>query len=119
MIDRRYESMPEHGHERHRLTPAPEWTPDLRRHHVETSIRLSAARLESPFNPDRMARIIEEADLVPQLGGMYFTLIRSDKGEEYARKAIIWALEEAERHGANIGDEVMELAGKKLLKQIA
>lgn len=113
MIDRRYGRMPEHGHERQRVTPGPKWTPDAKRHKVETSIRLSAARLEQPFNPDKMAGILEAADLVPQLGGMYFTLTRSDKGEEYARNAIVWALDDAERHGVRIGDEVMELAGKK------
>lgn len=108
-----YRAKPEHGVERHRIGERPVWTPDLRRQHTEASIRLLAERLERPFNPDGMARIIEEADLVPQLGGMYNTLLGPD-GESYARKAIVWALEGARRKGVQLESETEDLAGKFL-----
>lgn len=105
----KYFSEPEHGLERHRLTKSGAWTPELRRLHAETSIRLSAARLEEPFDPDHMAGILNSADLVPQLGGMYFTLV-GPNGESYARKAILWAIQDARRENVQLGEEVMKIA---------
>lgn len=100
---------PEHGFERHRSIRSQEWTVDLRRLHAETSIRLSAARLEEPFDPDHMAGILNSAGLVTQLGGMYFTLV-GPNGGAYARKAILWAIQDARRENVQLGEEVMAIA---------
>lgn len=108
-----YGSAPEHGLERHRKVGFPQWTPELKRLHTEATIRLIAARLEEPHNPDAMARIIEDAELIPQLGGMYFTLV-GPNGKAYARKAIVWAFNIAQSQGVKLGDEVMEIAKRHL-----
>lgn len=104
-----YRSEPEHGIERHRLPESGAWTPKLRRLHAETRIRLSAARLEEPLDPNRMVGILNSAGLVTQLGGMYFTLT-GPNGEAYARKAILWAVQDAERNKVNLSKEVVEIA---------
>lgn len=93
------------------------WTSEIRKKQVETTVRLLAARLEPPYDPDGMASIIEKADMVVQLGKMYFTLTGRG-GESYARKAIGWTLKAAENYGIELESEVMDLAQKYLPAKI-
>lgn len=109
-----YDTEPEHGVERHRTDTPPPWTPQLRQQHIETSIRLSSARLRHGTNSaEPMLEIINKEGLEAEFSGAFKTLL-SERGDVYVLNAIVWAHQDAIRHGVELSPDVMRIVQRQV-----
>lgn len=76
---------------------------------TDVTIQLGLARLDRPFVPkNELAEIVDKSGYVRVLSSLVNTLFNSDHA--YARRTLMWSLEDVEKRGAQANPDTVDLA---------